>query len=34
MIELEGLTLTIPGTGMSPGVSGWGEVVNTDIDMK
>ncbi len=33
-IELEGLTLTIPGTGMSPGVSGWGEVVNTDIDMK
>lgn len=32
-IDISGLVLPQPGTGITPGVSGWGEVVNTDINM-
>lgn len=32
-IEIEGLTLPPQGTGIQPGISGWDNVVDTEIDM-
>ncbi|MBQ4279644.1 MAG: DUF5119 domain-containing protein, partial [Rikenellaceae bacterium] len=33
-IELSGFVLPEPGSGMNPDISGWDQVVDTEIDMQ